>query len=57
MTSENLCVVIPANCTNLNDQGNCTQCDQGFWLDSQGDCNILAANCTRTNDLGNCTEC
>ena len=24
LTSENLCVVIPANCTNVNDQGNCT---------------------------------
>ena len=41
----------------VSDDGNCTECQDGFYLDEMGTCHFLIANCTATDIFGNCTAC
>jgi hypothetical protein len=51
-------VVCPANCQNCSRNGNCVQCNIGFYLDQTGtQCNACGSGCSRCLSNTMCMLC
>ena len=53
----NICQSTDVNCLFFNNQERCSQCRDGYYIDTQGKCQVNTKNCTISDNTGRCTQC